>query len=118
MPIIEVTGIPASTLRLQDLRQQIKQVVAGRKSLGLTEDQVTVRFPPDLLEANVIEVIVEVKYLFDTPDRTPIERQGMADDLKNAVIAFAKKRMPGCRLIEVMLAPPYNPLTGFARVEL
>ncbi|NIP33035.1 hypothetical protein GWN26_12770 [Candidatus Saccharibacteria bacterium] len=118
MPIITVSGIHNPSLDLNGLSKQIKRAVSGVGKLKLTEEQVTVFFPPDM---NGIphseEIVVKIEGLFESPERTSAVRKTLANCVGAVVESFAREHLRHCRLIEVLVYE-FRPATGFASIEL
>ncbi|TSC80391.1 MAG: hypothetical protein G01um101425_45 [Candidatus Peregrinibacteria bacterium Gr01-1014_25] len=108
MPIVTITGLPAGERKLEKLAHDIQHAIAGIKPLGLTEKEITVEFPADLLPRNGKTLIGRIFGLFAKPERTERVRQ----DVLNAVILelqeFADMYLPSWKVIEVFLDPPFD----------
>jgi hypothetical protein len=113
MPIVTVSGIPAETPNLQELRAAIRRAIANVEELGLTEKQVTVFFPTDLLPSDTCELVAIVCGLFKRPERTQKVRQRVANTVGYEIRNFAMRNAIPYLLIEVLLTPPFIQENGF-----
>jgi len=112
MPIVTAMGIPKKTAnkKLVDLKKEIKHIVASIPELKLEEKDVTVLFPPDLLQEDLgKEIILTVIGLFDKPTRTDKVRKRLADNLMRIV----KLKYFNNSLVECLVYP-FDPEQGFA----
>lgn len=117
MPIIEIWGVPDTVPpeKLVLLIADIKREVSEIRALGLTEKQITIFFPRDLVSDGLgEEIIIFVKGLFDKPERTGEVRWGLANKLKDRCCSFFVNLLPNEFLVECLLDPPFQQSTGFA----
>lgn len=110
MPIIKVWCLPndleEGDLRL--LKTSIILVVGRVKELGLNKEDITVRFPRDMMDDELgAEVIAEVVGLFEKPERTDEVRNRLARDIG----AILQARFPEAKI--ECLVYPFNPAQGF-----
>ena len=119
MPIIQVMGVPEEIQGLELLMDKLRSEAAKIKELGLSANDVTVFFPPDLVKDGLgEEIIVFVQGLFKRPNRTPKVRQELAETLALAVKTFFKKILPQCKMIEVFVTEFDPSKDGFAALRL
>ncbi|MDP1815178.1 MAG: hypothetical protein Q8K92_12080 [Leadbetterella sp.] len=67
---------------LNNLRHELKRVVAGIKELGVGVDDITCQFPADLLAGlpeQKVEIIIRVDGLFIKPERTAKVKDRLAE---------------------------------------
>ncbi len=113
MPILTVQGIPANIgiEELKKLWSALRSVVASIPELKLTSEQVTVFFPPDLLQEGLgEEIIITVTGLFLRPERT----EEIRNILAKKIALIAKLYFPDA-MIECLIIP-FDPSQGFATV--
>ncbi len=111
MPILTVQGIPAN-IGIEELKKlwfALRSVVASIPELKLTSEQVTVFFPPDLLQEGLgEEIIITVTGLFVRPERTEEIRNILAKKLALIAKLYFPDAMVECLII------PFDPSQGFA----
>jgi hypothetical protein len=105
MPIVTILGIPPGTPKLHELRSTVQWAIAANDQLGLTENQVSVFFPTDLLPTEKCELIAVVHGLFKKPQRTPKVRQQLATATGLVIKQFAELNAIPYVLIEVLKEP-------------
>ncbi len=117
MPIIEIWGVPDTIPpeKLVLLMNELKREIAEISALGLTEKQITIFFPRDLVSDGLgEEIIVFVKGLFYKPERTENIRIQLARKIKDRCCSFFVNLLPNEFLVECLIDPPFHPSAGFA----
>ncbi len=91
MPIVFVWGVPDdhAVPDLVRLMRRIQVTTATVSALKISDKDVTVFFPPDLVREGLgAEIAVTVEGLLDKPERTPEVRQDLADRLAELAAEF------------------------------
>jgi len=118
MPHIVVMGLGASEFGEESIERIEHAVTLAAMSvtelvLGATDVSFTFVYDPSVT-SNKVPLVVEVKFLFDKPERTPAVRQRLAD-----LIARAIKGLPNneSRMIEVGIPRFDAERDGYARID-
>lgn len=111
MPILNVQGIPGTIMptKLNDILKGLQSAVAGVEELGLINEQVTVFFPPDLLQDGLgEEIIIEIKGLFGKTEHTNEVRNKLCAKVGQVAKTFFPEAF-----VEVIIDVPYNAEWGY-----
>jgi hypothetical protein len=117
MPIVTVSGLPNGFEQdfLTRLCIALRVAVAGVAELGITDKQVTVFFPDNLLQAGLgEEVIARVTELFGRPERTPEVKRRVAEAVKKCLRFHLTPALQGLALVEVFVYTFDPEVGGFA----
>jgi hypothetical protein len=110
MPVITVYGTPPNESEevLKSLLKTIVNSTVSVEELGITEDDISVFFPPDRVKEGLgEEIIVFVDGLFEDPKRTQPVQNKLAREICYSCRIFFRKA-----LVEVFVRS-FNPAQGF-----
>ncbi|MFH1405373.1 MAG: hypothetical protein ABIH21_04765 [Patescibacteria group bacterium] len=119
MPLITVLGLPHDTSQIDivGLCVNIKKRVSQVDVLDVSEDDVEVFFPMDLLPRNHRRgFVVSVRFM-KKENRSQAVQDDLAQTIAQALGPFAKGHLPNCRFIEVLTDPFDKSKQGFCLVE-
>ncbi|MBP9771965.1 MAG: hypothetical protein KBD16_03535 [Candidatus Pacebacteria bacterium] len=128
MPVIELWCLPAGQSE-DDLRKLHKAVVAAVvavRELGLkSQSDMTVLFPPDMMQYGLgEEIIVKIWGLFEKPERTEEVRQRLAEGVGSAVHTLYPRAKVECFVTTFdpnqgfwASRPPVDPFRAFRQLE-
>lgn len=106
MPVIKVWCLPSGQTEndLNRLHKSIVYAVLCVPELGLKgENDMTCLFPPDLMQYGLgEEVIVEIGWLFEKPERTPEVCQRLTQNVGEAVKRLYPKAKVECGLSTII----------------
>jgi len=106
MPVIKIYGLPKK-MNGQSFKRELRCAVTSIKELELTDREVTIFFPSDMMPRSGEEIVVFIEGLFVKPRRTKGVRNRLAQVLGETI----DERFSNA-LIEVFVQP-FNPAQGF-----
>jgi len=114
MPVLIVYGMPNGEQRdLEKLIDWLQRAVGS--SLMLAPSEVSVFFPVDIVQRGLGEELVcIIEGLFERSERTPNVRQALSEIIRDELRTFARKYLPQCVKIEVMISRFNQNADGFA----
>lgn len=119
MPILIVYGMPKSTIGLKNLIKCLQESVSSVTELYLEENQITVLFPPDLVDEGLgEELICIVEGLIKKRNRTPEVLKQLAEKIRETLKIFSIPNIPNCTLVEVFVKKFDPEKDGFAGVKI
>lgn len=121
MPVITIHLIPPGTNQaaLKQLVLDLQQVIVGMPELHLTENDLTVCMPADILAWGVgVDMPVLIDGLFKKDERTPEVLERLWEGIGTVVATFARQYVPQCTKVEVIPSDYDQNRDGFWRQNL